>query len=115
MRTSLLALCAITLLVVAAPARAQYGGGGAEQQLQNPDPCQGTMNIDTCMWSDNPVNTTGSQYATCSALKSQGTGCQWLQTTQFIGTECVTVYRSAYCYCKSETNTISGQCTYYGS
>ena len=110
MKTVALACCTLALLIFAVPAFAQ-----ADNQVTNPDPCQGSMNIDTCMWSDNPVNTTGAQYATCSALKSQGTGCQWLQSSQFIGTECVTVYRSAYCYCKAETNTISGQCTYYGS
>jgi hypothetical protein len=110
MRNLALVCCTFVLLAVAAPAFAQ-----ADTQITNPDPCQGSMNIDTCMWSDNPVNTTGSQYQNCTALKSQGMGCQWLQTTQFIGTECVTVYRSAFCYCKSETNTATGQCTYYGS
>jgi len=107
MRNLVLAGCALALLAIAAPAFAQ-----AENQSTNPDPCQGTMNIDTCMWSDSDP-ASGGNYLSCTAIGSQGQGCQSVVKDQYFGTvSCATVYYSAKCNCDPKTLTASGTCTY---
>jgi len=95
------------LAVVAAP-RAH----AEENQYVNPDPCQGTMDIDTCMWSDSDP-ASGGNYLTCYALGTQGQGCQSVVKDQTFGTvSCATVYYSAKCNCDPKTLQATGSCTY---
>jgi hypothetical protein len=98
---------AVIALALAAPAHAQ-----AENQTVNPDPCQGTMDMDTCMWSDSgPM--VGGNYTTCTAVGSKGQGCQSIVSDIFIGkSSCATVYYSASCDCNKDTFATTGQCTY---
>ena len=107
MRTLLLVSFALVALAVATPAHAQ-----ADQQAENSDPCQGTMNIDTCMWSDSSP-ASGGNYLSCTALGSQGQGCQAVvkdQATNVVS--CATVYYSAKCNCDPKTLSATGNCTY---
>jgi hypothetical protein len=98
---------AAILLAVATPARAQ-----ADNNTQNPDPCQGTMDIDTCMWSDS-APAAGGNYTTCTAVGSKQQGCQSITHDSFFGTtSCSTVYYSAYCNCDKDTFRTTGKCTY---
>jgi hypothetical protein len=55
-----LACCALVVLAFAAPALAQ-----ADNQTENPDPCQGTMDIDTCMFGDDGGSGGGSGSGGC--------------------------------------------------
>ena len=112
MKKLVLICCAVASLAIAAPALAQYGGGGADNQVENPDPCQGTMNIDTCMWSDSNT-TAGGSYTTCTASGSAGQGCQSVVRDVLIDkTSCATVYYSASCNCDPKTYSTTGKCTY---
>jgi hypothetical protein len=107
MRNLALVYCTLALLSFAAPAFAQ-----ADNQTTNDDPCQGTMNIDTCMWSDsNPAS--GGNYLSCTAVGSQNQGCQSVTKDQALGTvACSTVYYSAKCNCDPRTLSATGTCTY---
>ena len=106
MRNLTLVFCTLVLLVSAVPAFA------IDNVEVYPDPCQGTMDIDTCMWSDsNP--TSGGNYISCQALGTQGQGCQSVVKDQIFGTvSCATVYYSAKCNCDPKTNQATGNCTY---
>jgi hypothetical protein len=60
MKNLTLACCALVLLGFATPVLAQ-----ADNQTQNPDPCQGTMDIDTCMFGDSGGSGGGSGSGGC--------------------------------------------------
>jgi hypothetical protein len=53
-------LIAAFVLMLATSAFAQ-----ADQQITNPDPCQGTMDIDTCMFGDDGGSGSGSTSGGC--------------------------------------------------
>jgi hypothetical protein len=95
MRNVILACCALALITIAAPAFAQ-----ADNQVTMPDPCQGTMNIDTCMWSDNPISDTGGNYSVCYAYKAARQYCQASVTDNNTHrASCQSVDYSASCQC----------------
>ena len=98
----------VALSLIAAPrAHAQ-----ADQNTANPDPCQGTMDMDTCMWSDS-TPASGGNYMSCTALGTQNQGCQSVVKDQLLGNvSCATVYYSAKCNCDPKTNVATGTCTY---
>lgn len=107
MRKLTLTCCTLALLVFAVPAFAQ-----ADNQQTNPDPCQGTMNIDTCMWSDSQP-ASGGNYLSCTALGSQNQSCQSVLKDQLLGyVYCGPVNYSAKCYCDDRTHATNGWCTY---
>lgn len=107
MKRFLLVSFAVIMLAAAAPAHAQ-----ADNNTANPDPCQGTMDIDTCMWSDS-APAAGGNYSTCTAVGSKEQGCQSITNDSFLGkTACSTVYYSAYCSCDKDTFRTVGKCTY---
>jgi hypothetical protein len=97
----------IIVLAVALPALAQ-----AENQTVNPDPCQGTMSIDTCMWSDDPMANGGGNYSVCYAYKDKNQMCQASVTdnnTHYAS--CQSVTYNASCQCVNLK--VSGTCNYY--
>ena len=107
MRNLALACCALALLAFATSAFAQ-----ADNQGTNADPCMGTMDIDTCMWSDSQP-ASGGNYLSCTALGSQNQSCQSLLKDQIFGNLfCGPVSYSAKCYCDDKTHATSGYCTY---
>ena len=117
MRNLVLAFCALVVLIVAAPVFGQ-----ADNQVTNPDPCQGTMNIDTCMWSDTGNATVGG-ITSCTTTD----GCLKCGNDVFTGTaQCSRIARSdGSCECTVSTSyanrtwttscTGSGACTYKSS
>jgi nucleosome binding factor SPN SPT16 subunit len=106
MKALLLVSLTIMVLAVAAPAFAQ-----ADNVTVNPDPCQGTMNIDTCMWSDNPMANGGGNYSVCYAYKSNKQTCQSSVTDNITKVRsCQGVTYNAYCSC--ENLVVSGTCNY---
>ncbi|HEY2090777.1 MAG TPA: hypothetical protein VGJ81_02725 [Thermoanaerobaculia bacterium] len=107
MKTFAIALFVATTTFIAAP-RAH----AADQQIVNDDPCQGTMDIDICMWSDSDP-ASGGNYISCQALGTQNQGCQSVTKDQIFGTvSCATVYYSAKCNCDPKTKSATGNCTY---
>lgn len=105
MRNVIGVFVAILIVLATAPAYA------AEQQTAYPDPCQGTMDIDTCMWSDMITPSTG-QFTSCTATGSQGQTCQEMQYDDWGTRICAGVRYNAKCNCDAQKNTSSGQCTY---
>lgn len=99
-------------ILFSVPAHAQLsGGGGADQQVENPDPCQGTMSIDTCMWSDDPMANGGGNYAVCYAFKANKQTCQSSVTDNITKqASCQGVTYNAYCQCVNLV--VSGNCYY---
>jgi hypothetical protein len=106
MKALLLVSLTLIALAVTAPAFAQ-----ADNQVTNPDPCQGTMNIDTCMWSDNPMGDAGGNYTVCYAYKSARQMCQASVTDNTTHrASCQSVDYSASCQCANLV--VKGTCYY---
>ena len=106
MKALLLVSLTIIVLAVAVPAFAQ-----AENNTVYPDPCQGTMNIDTCMWSDSPMGDAGGNYTVCYAFKAQKQLCQAAVTDMNTHkSTCQSVDYNASCQCASLV--VKGTCYY---
>jgi hypothetical protein len=106
MKALLLVSLTIIALAVAVPAFAQ-----ADNVVVNPDPCQGTMNIDTCMWSDSPMADGGGNYSVCYAFKAQRQMCQASVTDNNTHVaSCQSVTYNASCQCTNLV--VKGTCYY---
>jgi hypothetical protein len=106
MKALLLVSLTVILLAIATPAFAQ-----ADNQIVNPDPCQGTMNIDTCMWGGDPAADGGGNYAVCYAFKASKQTCQSSVTDNITKQQsCQGVTYNAHCSCQNLV--VSGNCYY---
>ena len=107
------ALMAVAFLMFAGIASAQYIDGGYYPDVDfYIDPCGGTMDPDTCFWSDFWAYA-GGGYSACEALGASGQMCVIAaQDLTSNVRSCAYVTRSASCNCDSRTLTVSGICTY---
>lgn len=111
----LMAASAVFLLSLALPAQAQYGGGGSDQQTVY-DPCQGSMDMDTCFDSTATLNPPSA--TRCVAQGSLNQGCRdckdaYNRLGQPLNYKvCAYVTTSAGCGCYNEN---TPTCSYYGS
>lgn len=92
-------------------AQAQVWSGGSEQEYATTsDACEGTMDMETCLWSPMGATTSGTFYQ-CSAKGTWGGKCADVTETGGRRT-CSRVAYSAYCQCDSTTFVTTGVCGY---